>query len=411
MGLLLSKYVDNEATPDERRRVEEHLKGCGTCRETLSIFLRNESMVTNAVAKDEFREKMIDRVMEEIEGPTEAEPAEATRWERVAGFLRERPWLQIAAALVIVAGIAAALSASAASRIRALREEVAALKQSVHGHEAAVADSAASAQRHNDAVAARMREMHQDLMRERLKNAHDIPGNSSAAAFMYDAIVVRARFAGREHYVSYSVLRSDDDGKNYRELKSGLLDSEYEDSSVEPGKVYWYRFVAIKANSEKAESVPVRLQAPLRGGLDPEKCLRIRCVEIGPNHNIATFAVTRLVNRVPVTYTFTVLLGQTLGRTEHTPHGAVDFSTGLELDSVEQGDETMKVTFAWPKFDPETKEPIYDRAGQQAYELQDKILSIRPNKRAVLRPAGTPSGRGTLKIWRDGEALVPVERK
>jgi len=83
----------------------------------------------------------------------------------------------------------------------------------------------------------------------------------------------------------------------------------------------------------------------------------------------------------------------------------IDFSTGLTLDGVEMGDETLKVTFAWPKFDPHTGKPIWRTAGQQDYELRDQILSIRPNRRAVLRSAGGM----TIKIWRDAETMIPVK--
>lgn len=400
MGVLLSKYADHETTPDERKRVEEHLATCPPCKEMLSIFLRNESMLSKALAREEFGEKMVDRVMDEIQGPAEAEPDESTRWERFTEAMRERPWIPTAAAAALFLGLVGIVIAFHSASDRRLRGEVEALRRTVES-------AGANHQKQQDASSARLKEMHADFMRERLKNAHDIPGNSSAAAFFYHAIVVRARFVNREQFVSYSVERSDDDGKTWKELRSGLSDSEYEDSSVVPGRTYWYRFLGMKRTADKTESVPVRLQAPPRNGLDPEKCFRIQCVEIGPNNDVATFAVTRFVNRTPVTWHFTVLLGQRIGRAEQTPQGLVDFSTGLEFETVEMGDETIKVTFAWPMFDPETREPVFDTAGRQRYELRDQILSIRPNKRAVFRAAG----RNAFKVWRDGEVLIPIDAK
>ena len=67
-------------------------------------------------------------------------------------------------------------------------------------------------------------------------------------------------------------------------------------------------------------------------------------------------------------------------------------------------DQTLKVTFAWPKFDPETGAPIWKTAGQQDYKLRDQILSIRPSSRAVL---DTQEGN-SLKVWQDGEILIPL---
>ncbi len=410
MGLLLSKYVDNEASPEERSHIEEHLVGCAGCKEMLSIFLRNESMVSKSLSREQFGERMVDRVIYRIDGPAEAEPTEATRWERFLEALRERPWIPLAAAVFVVLamGIVSALHVAAD---RTLRHQVDALRRTVDDHERAILANSLSEQRRHEAIVSRMRQMHQELIRERLKNSLDIPGNSSLAAIVYQAIVVRARFANRENYLSYAVWRSVDDGKTYSEIKSGLSDSEYEDTDIVPGRVYWYKFVGRKRNLETAESVPVRLQAPPRGGLDPEKCLRIQCVEIGENKNVATFTITRYVQRTPVTSYFTVVLGEKLGRVEQTPNGRVDFSTDLEFETAESGDETIKATFAWPKFDPETKEPIYDSAGRQGFELRDQILSVRKNERAVLRPAAHSKGRSTVKIWREGELLIPIEGK
>jgi hypothetical protein len=119
---------------------------------------------------------------------------------------------------------------------------------------------------------------------------------------------------------------------------------------------------------------------------------------------VASFAITRLVGTENLTYHFTVLLGKKLGRVIQTPQGEVDFSTGLTFNSVEMGDQTLKVTFAWPKFDTETGDPIWKTAGQQDYDLRDQILSIRENRRAVLES----SSGNNLKVWRDGEILVPL---
>jgi hypothetical protein len=411
MGVLLSKYVDNEATPEERRRVEEHLGRCAACKELLSIFMRNESMLGNSLTRESYGEEIVDRVMDRIDEPPEAEPAEETRWERFGSFLRERPWIQLAAAALFMVATIVIVMASHSARDNELRREVADLKQKVLDQDLVLREERENEQHRTQAMLDRMRDLHGDLLQARMAGAgRDIPGNSNSVAYFYDGVAVCARFSGKERFVSYTVWRSDDGGKGYAKLREGLNEPEYVDTTVEPGHEYWYKFTARRANLESVESVPVRIVPPLRGGLDPRKCFSIRCTEIGVNNDVATFAVTRYVNQAPVTYHFTVRLGQPLGRPVQTPAGEVDFATGFELDSIEMGDETLKVTFAWPKYDDQMN-PIEIAPGQQAYDLRDHILSIRSNSRAVLRPSTSPSGKNVQKVWRDGELLIAIGEK
>lgn len=404
--ILLSKYVDNELTDGERRRIEDHLAECGECQDLLSIFLRNESILSNALATGIYRDDIVRKVMERIEEPPEVEPAEESRWEALIGLGREKPWAPLGAAALLLVGLVLLLTRSFDDPENGLQERIAQLENSVRNYRAILADQGSSRQRESEALLSRMEKINQELVRERLHNASgDIPGNSTAA-FFYDSvgIGVSARFDRGERYVAFDVHRSDDGGKTWFRKKAGLAQPRFEDRDVNPGTFYLYKFVAWSRERTMVESVPVRLQAPVLNQLDPAKCLRIRCTEIGPRRNVASFAVTRTVGNEPVTWHFTVLLGKKLGRVVHTPLGEVDFSTGLTFNTVEMGDQTLKVTFAWPKFDPETGAPIWKTAGQQDYKLRDQILSIRPSSRAVL---DTPEGN-SLKVWQDGEILIPL---
>lgn len=409
MGHRLSKYVDNELTPEERRRVDEHLLGCPACKDLLAVFLRNERVVSQALSKETFGEAVIDGVMERIEEPPEAEPAEATAWERFTGFLRQRPWIHYAAAAMLAVALVTVVLASHSTKDAEFRDQVGRMQGTVRDLQRVLADSASSEQSRHESWVTRFDEIRRQLARERLANSvREIPGNPSAAAFLYAGVVVSGRFPNQDVAAPYSVWRSEDDGTTYRALRTDLADPVYEDNSIQPSKVYWYKFTARKGNQETVESVPVRLQPPPRDGMDPGKCLVIYCKEIGLNKNIATFAVTRPVGTLRLTHDFQVPLGKEVGGQVMTAYGPVDFSTGLKFEGVEEGDETLKVTWVCPKFDLNTKEPIYRSPGQQDFELVEKFLSIRPNKRAVLRHAGAPSGRTAVTVWVDGEALVPI---
>ncbi len=402
--ILLSKYVDNELTDEERQQIEDHLGGCENCRELLSIFMRNESILSNALATGIYRDEIVQKVMNRIEDPPEVEPADESRWEAMVGLGRERPWIPLSAAAMILVGLVLFLSRSFNGQEDALQERISHLESSVQNYQKTLSDQGTSQQRESEALLSRLEQLDQELVRERTQTAsEDIPGNSTAA-FFYDSVGVTASFDQKKKYLSFDVHRSDDGGKTWFRKKAGLPRPTYEDPSVHPGKFYFYKFIAWTQDKNRVESVPVRLQAPALNRLDASQCFRIRCTETGPQLNVATFAVTRMLDGEPLTYHFTVELGQKLGRIVHTPRGEVDFSTGLTFNKVEMGDQTLKVTFAWPKFDPETGAPIWRTAGQQDYELRDQILSIRENRRAVLEASTGKS----LKVWRDGEILIPL---
>jgi hypothetical protein len=402
--ILLSKYVDNELTGEERQEVETHLGGCNNCKELLSIFLRNESLLSNALAKGIYQDDIVSKVMDRIENPPEVEPADESRWESLIRISRENTWVPLTTAAILLVGFSLFISQPWANSGQGLEERISQLENSIQNYQQVLTDQGKSNQKESEALLSRMEHLNQELVKERIQNASvDIPGNSTAA-FFYDSVGVSARFDKTEEYLSFEVHRSDDGGKSWLLKKSGLQKPLYEDPAVKPGAFYLYKFVAWKKNKGQVESVPVRLQAPILNRLDESKYFRIRCTEIGPNLNVASFAITRLVGTENLTYHFTVLLGKKLGRVIQTPQGKVDFSTGLTFNTVEMGDQTLKVTFAWPKFDTKTGDPIWKTAGQQDYDLRDQILSIRENRRAVLES----SSGNNLKVWRDGEILVPL---
>src|SRR3990167_9377624 len=68
MGLLLSKYVDDELVGFERKRVEDHIIVCSDCRDTLAMFLRNENIIASAFSGETFGGKIADDVLAKIKG-------------------------------------------------------------------------------------------------------------------------------------------------------------------------------------------------------------------------------------------------------------------------------------------------------------------------------------------------------
>ena len=75
MEILLSAYVDGEATRAERQSVEDHLKGCEVCRTTVAEFARLHTLYQELEIKEAppgFRQRVTQRI--------ETQPRFAVSW-------------------------------------------------------------------------------------------------------------------------------------------------------------------------------------------------------------------------------------------------------------------------------------------------------------------------------------------
>ena len=65
-GLLISKWVDGEAKPEEIRRVEAHIASCPSCRSLAEEFRRNEGLVESAFGPESFGQQVAGGVLGSI---------------------------------------------------------------------------------------------------------------------------------------------------------------------------------------------------------------------------------------------------------------------------------------------------------------------------------------------------------
>lgn len=70
LGELLSGYVDDELTQQERQRVEVHLRSCMTCRETIEQLNELRGTMGDAMRTEGLSEEQWDRMAGESFGQT-----------------------------------------------------------------------------------------------------------------------------------------------------------------------------------------------------------------------------------------------------------------------------------------------------------------------------------------------------
>jgi hypothetical protein len=388
----LSRYVDGELSSEERARVDEHVAACAPCRELLQIFQKNESLLSNALSTESFGNAVIESVLSEIKReaqPIEARPVEegATEW------VRSRPLLPLAAAALLVVGLAVVLNASHNREIQKVNDQIATLTEKVR---AAAETISKTAEEYERTIAGYRVEI-------AMKGA---PERQPILLYMApQQLLVRASFDPKL-YGAYDVLRRGEGQPNdqYVKLNDRRLESpEYFDSSVKPGAAYVYKFRAYRSgkNDDFVESLPVTMRLPRAQEYAVEKTIRVQCVEIAVTHKVAKFLLHRVVNGRTVSQEFVINPGDRLGELRQVAGlGNVDFRTNLTLEKLEDGNQTLPIRYTRAALDANGKEQIRsfrDGTVELLTEEVDGVLSIRPNRRALFRTAS--AAQPDVDIW------------
>ena len=149
-----------------------------------------------------------------------------------------------------------------------------------------------------------------------------------------------------------------------------------------------YEYVFIGASDRgRHESLPVRVHVPADASDRPWE---ISCREIEPDNGAALLVVIRH----GLAESFRVRIGESVG--------AGEFETDYVLDRIEEGDETLAATIAWPVEDDQGRRVYDPKTGKPKVRLEETLLSVRQNKRVILR---APDG-GTAGVWRHGRTQI-----
>ena len=399
---LLSRYVDGELSPEERAHAEEHVTACVPCRELLQIFQKNESLLSNALSTESFGNTVIEGVINELKReaqPIEAKPVDegATEW------FRNRPTIALAAAALFVMGLIGILSVSH--------------NRDLEKMQGVVANQTAKVQALTEMVSAVRDDSEKQIIALRTEDAmrHAPPGRTLAFVSAHH-LVVRSSFDLKQ-YGSFSVYRRSEGEANdqFKRMNGDRrLDSpEYIDTSVKGGQAYVYKFRAYRSikDDDYVESLPVTMRVPRVQEIAPERSVRIQCIDIGVSYKVAKFLLHRIINGKPVTEEFAIRPGDKLGGiVDVAGVGPVDFRTSLTLDRLEDGNQTLTVSYTKALLDSSGKEIIErfkDGTVEVKTEQVEGVLSIRPNFRAFFRTSG--SATADVELWKGSSLFARAQ--
>lgn len=381
-GLLLSRYVDGEGTPEERASVERHVALCAPCRAEMKEFERHESLVAAALASGPFGERLVTRVQSALgSAPARRRPDLRTAagwrlvWSRVRPVLTAPQNLAAAALLLASAGLYAD-SLGIAAQNRVLRQDVSNLEQAI---------AAIQRQQMAPLVKAPPTGLPSEIVPEHgPAPAHtvvvgvapprvppDSPTTEPASAIREPEIVsgvpalmlnVLPQPEGNHVYWSvehapvgtlYALYRRAESEPDFSgPLNAGALDGfEYVDQRIDPLKTYWYKVKATHEDAPVVETPPVVV---LSQG-DLEIVYNGTMGEAGVTKDRASFKVRRLVEGQWVESTFRVAPGKEVGHVAICQALGREFNFGSRFVLREIGPAPHEKTYLKETFTPDPK--------------------------------------------------------
>lgn len=335
-GLLISRWVDGEAKPEDARRAEAHVASCAACRKLAEEFRRNAGLVEAALGPEPFGHRVAGGVFGSI-----ARREAFWRWGArlgaaaaviaVALLLRSdreselrRTQEQVTAALKVVEQMQAALDRVQA-REPATKTEIAWFPYPVYvDRDGKPVDAAALPPAVAEGTSPEPRTHVPEkrpgtVAQDRVDAYADWESGNVALAWNMDRVVY-ASFRASAPRPAFLVYRRVEGTEDWgAPLNEGLLvEPKFEDDTARGLTSYEYRIVALAGGVAYVSDETARVRTP--------HDLRVEFKGRGTlgAQTSFLFAVHVRVNRVWHEETFLVGPGETIG----APRNGVDFSTG-----------------------------------------------------------------------------------
>ena len=357
MGLLLSKYMDDEATPAERDMVEKHVAACGSCRDMLQIFRANDVLLKGSLNVEVFGNQVVEKVMSQV------------AVKRPAVSISRGAWAAMAAGLVIAAlvGILVAQHSTLESMLRRVASVTQRMESMREDHI-------------ND-----LQEMRRELARnEAIHKFEREPGTGLVALPQQEQIKLSFKLGNG---VRYEIFRREGSGA-WGERFDSTPSREYTDSRVQPDHTYEYRVVALDAKGAtiRSEEIKVRVPAEVTPAMIQDRSNFLKISLIAVENQVASIMVSRLVNGQARHEIYQVRAGQEVGSRvpDLTGTMTIDFRTGYAVAAITDGDQPIGVT-----------------------SRGDQLM--RNNKKIVLKPAGATGGE-SLECWQGSDMMIPLPK-
>jgi hypothetical protein len=391
-GLLLSKYVDDELSLEERKLVDSHVAGCQECRETLAIFLRNEGLISDALSSSafglEFAHSIVDNLRERTKAPS-------STFVKVTRILRKNSIFAVAASLLFLAmgGV-----------IFSLHRDIRNMQREIINYKILNAEIAG---RYADYIRLVISNRQKDTeeYKKEISNAIAREKDLISARFG-DVIIVRGIFPEEEKFIYYDLYRKETlEQENFalKLNKEPLSTPFFRDETAKPGRRYVYKFVGVKEDNTRFESMPIYVDVT---GVDSTNWSEIRYLDT-PNKDTAVFSISKELNGVRFEEIFTVKVGEGLGREMLSVQAgkAINFSTLLTLVGVEEGDEIITVPIVTPVIDEKNGGVVLNpKTGEPLTKVIPRSFGRR-NKKAILQDKD-----GKLAfIWQGESVRIPAK--
>lgn len=367
MGLLISKYLDNETTTGERELVEKHLSSCGSCHDVVQIFRRNDELLKSSLNVEIFGNQIVEQVMGRLDG--------GRKPLKLREILRRPLWAGVAAALAVV-GLSVvvlvqhSILSDMSSRFETLTTHVDAL------------DSM-----RDDLVRIRPDVMKELAVREAIHKFEKDPGTGILASVLSGQIHLSIKL-GDGAIDRYQIYRRVEKAEAWGNAVATTINREFTDSGAQPGQTYEYRVVALDTNGISIKDATVKVAVPSDlAAMVQDLSGFLKISFLLSDSQAATVLIQRKINGQLRTQSYQVKVGQELGSRvpDLTGTQVIDFRTGYQLAAVIDEDQTIGVTSNGNHF-------------------------TRVNKKLVLKPAGRPNDPGSIECWLGGEALIPLPK-
>lgn len=364
MGILISRYLDDEVSPEERDQIDSHIRECELCDDFWQVLQRNERLIQDALRESGFSQAVVANIEKRVEKA--AEPH-----RNVKQF--PRAWAAAAALLVGCIGVFAWQQ----SRITKLDNQIAGLKPT-----APAVDVTTQLAPLLKLQEAEQRRACAEAVKSMLNHRPD-----GTLAYVANGVTVTAAFPRAHEFRAFNVHRRALNETDFGPALNAepLLIPNWTDATAQPGQDYEYRFVGYRADATAAEGTPVRVHVPGEAAAAAYP-FELRLVDIREDVAVAVLTPREGVAGAPE------ILHLRIGETV----------AGFTVDRFENGDELLTATLAWPQADEEGRPVIDPATGKVKVKYEDTILSVRANQRMILR-----RGDRRISVWRQGRVLLP----